>query len=107
MQGRALEDLNPVYTDQTVYDTPLPGALAFFLMLQGALWFEMLWEMGWYTMDRLPEEIHPDGKHAPHHMLETLIKDIVICIVVMISVSFVANKVESIKKSREGTNITD
>jgi len=104
-KGRTIEDLNPVYTDQTVYDTALPGALAFFLMLQGALWYEMLWEMGWYTMDNLPEELNPDGHHAPHRMLETLIRDIIICMGAMLVSSIIAKQIEASTKRNNASSL--
>jgi len=104
-RGRTVDDLNPLYTEQSVYETSLPGLLAFFLMLQGCLWLEMLWEMGWYTMDNLPHEHSSHPLHNAHRMLETLIKDIMICFVVMIALSSVAQTIENAKKNREGQSV--
>lgn len=78
------------YTNPKPWSTPVPGLTAFFLCLQSMLWWEMWWNMGWYSTENLPPEIH----HPEHKMLETIIKDIVIVIVILLSTSFVAKRLD-------------
>jgi len=90
-RGKNVEDLNGTYTDQKIYETVIPGFTAFFLILQAMCWFEMLWEMGWHTMDSLPPDVH----HAEHKLLSVVIRDICASAIVMAVVSFVARTLES------------
>lgn len=46
--GKSMEDLNPIYTEQTIYESILPGLVGYLICLQGVEWVEMAFRMGWY-----------------------------------------------------------
>eukprot|EP01126_Amoeba_proteus_P002638 TRINITY_DN1082_c0_g1_i6.p1 TRINITY_DN1082_c0_g1~~TRINITY_DN1082_c0_g1_i6.p1 ORF type:complete len:164 (-),score=36.32 TRINITY_DN1082_c0_g1_i6:40-531(-) len=89
-KNKGLEDLNGLYTDQKIYDTIIPGALAFALVLQSLCWWEMWWEMGWYSLDNLPADLH----HPHHAMLTTMIRDISGSAFILVLASFAGRVIE-------------
>jgi len=89
-RGKTLDDLNPVYTDLSVYQTPLPGLVAFFLALESILWFEMTFRMGWWSGSNLPPEVD----HPEHAFLAMFIGDIVMVLGIFGIASFLARKVD-------------
>jgi len=100
-RGKNLEDLCGTYTDQKIYDTIVPGFLAFFLILQSMCWYEMWWEMGWYTMEHLPADQH----HPEHTLLATVIRDICVSAVIMGVVSGLARSYESYQNRGAGSSV--
>jgi len=91
-RGKNLEDLNPIYTEQTVYDTVLPGFIAFLFCLQGIGWWEMAFRMGWYWAgDNLPPEV----EHAEHAFLAQVIADIFVSCLILGFVSIVSKMIDS------------
>jgi len=89
-RGKNFEDLCGTYTDQKIYDTVVPGFLSFFLLLQSMCWFEMWWEMGWYSTEHLPPDVH----HAEHKLLSTVIRDICFAALIMAIISGFARQLE-------------
>jgi len=89
-KGKTLDDLNPVYTDLSVYNTALPGLVAFFLALESIIWFEMTFRMGWATPKDLPQEV----EHPEHAFLAMLIGDIVMVLGILALTSFIARKID-------------
>jgi len=89
-RGRSIENINPVYSDSSAYNTVWPGLVAFFLCLEGVLWFEMAMRMGWYSGNDLPAEVH----HPEHAFLAMFIGDIVIVLIIFAIVSFIARRID-------------
>jgi len=89
-RGKSLEDLNPVYTDLSVYNTVWPGLVAFFLCLESILWYEMAFRMGWWSGTNLPPEV----PHAEHAFLAMLIGDIVIVLGIFAVTSYIARSID-------------
>jgi len=89
-RGKTLEDLNPIYTDMSVYNTPWPGMVAFFLCLEAVLWFEMTMRMGWWSGTNLPADVH----HPEHAFLAMFIGDIIIVFVLFATVSVVVRFID-------------
>jgi hypothetical protein len=46
--GKTIEDMNPIYTEQTIYESITPGLIGYLICLQGVEWVEMAFRMGWY-----------------------------------------------------------
>eukprot|EP01127_Copromyxa_protea_P002242 TRINITY_DN12135_c0_g1_i1.p1 TRINITY_DN12135_c0_g1~~TRINITY_DN12135_c0_g1_i1.p1 ORF type:complete len:282 (-),score=40.82 TRINITY_DN12135_c0_g1_i1:73-918(-) len=99
-RGKNLEDLCGTYTDQKIYETIVPGLCAFFLLLQAMCWFEMWWEMGWYSTENLP----PVVPHAEHKLLGTVIRDICFTTIILGFVSMVARQLESYYNRSSNSN---
>jgi len=89
-RNRSLDDINPVYTEQTVYNTPWPGLVAFFLCLESMLWFEMTMRMGWWSGDNIP----PESPHPEHAFLAMFISDVMFVLVIFGIVSFIARQID-------------
>jgi len=86
-RGKTLEDLNPIYTEQTIYDSILPGAVSFLICLQGVMWWEMAFRMGWYySGDNLPDEV----PHAEHAFLAQVIGDMFLACLILAFAQFAA-----------------
>jgi len=89
-RGKTLDDLNPVYTDLSVYNTVWPGLVAFFLCLESILWYEMAFRMGWWSGTNLP----PEEPHAEHAFLAMFIGDIVIVLAIFALTSYIARSID-------------
>jgi hypothetical protein len=89
-RGKTLDDLNPAYTDLTVYDTPWPGLVAFFLCLESMIWYEMAFRMGWWSGENLPPEV----PHAEHAFLAMFISDVVMVLGIFAVVSYIARQLD-------------
>jgi len=89
-KGKTIEDLNPVYTDLSVYNTVWPGLVAFFLCLESVLWYEMAFRMGWWSGTNLPPEV----PHPEHAFLAMFIGDILIVLSIFAVTSYIARKID-------------
>jgi len=89
-RGKTIDDLNPVYTDLSVYNTVWPGLVSFFLCLESVLWYEMTWRMGWYSGSVLPDEV----EHPEHAFLAMFIGDIIIVLSIFATTSYIARLIE-------------
>jgi len=89
-RGRTLEDINPLYADLSVYNTPWPGLVAFFLCLESMLWFEMMMRMGWWSGTNIPPEI----PHPEHAFLAMFILDIIFVLAIFAVTSFIARQID-------------
>jgi len=83
-KNKSLEDLNPIYTELSCYDTVLPGFVSFLIFLQSITWYEMAFRMGWYwSGDNLPPEV----PHAHHAFLAQVIGDMFLVAAIMAFIS--------------------
>lgn len=89
-RGKTLDDLNPAYTDLTIYNTPWPALVAFFLCLESMLWYEMAFRMGWWSGENLPPEV----PHAEHAFLAMLIGDVVMVLGIFALTSYIARSID-------------
>jgi len=89
-RGKTLEDLNPAYTDLTVYNTPWPGLVAFFLCLESMIWYEMAFRMGWWSGSNLPPEV----PHAEHAFLAMFIGDVIMVLGIFAVTSYIARAID-------------
>jgi len=86
-RGKTLEDLNPIYTEQSIYDGVLPGTVAFLVFLEAMIWFEMAFRMGPWTPENLPQW---SEDHVEHEFLAMVIGDIFVTCIVLAFVSIAA-----------------
>lgn len=95
-RGKSMEDLNPIYTEQTIYEGILPGLVGYLICLQGVEWVEMAFRMGWYySGDNLPEEV----PHAKHAFLAQVIGDMFISCLIIAFTSIAARMLDNEKDS--------
>lgn len=83
------EELNPIYTEQSVYESLLPGFTAFLMVLQGIIWWEMSFRSQYIANTVLSEAVSVDMGHAAHGILAQLISDIflAVCFLSFFSIS--------------------
>jgi len=90
------QPINPMYHDISVYDTLTPGVIAWLLVFQGVIWWEMAFR--WQANEKLGLTtsvrtegllLTHDSSHEAHGILAQLICDIFIsvCILAFFSVS--------------------
>lgn len=98
-----MEDLNPAYTDLSVYNTAWPGLVAFFLCLESMLWYEMAFRMGWYELPSRRrtkfnrwsgENLPPEVPHAEHAFLAMFIGDVVMVLGIFALTSYIARSID-------------
>lgn len=83
------EDLNPIYTEQSVYESLFPGFAAFLMVLQGIIWWEMAFRAQYIANTVLSDTVSTDMGHAAHGILAQLISDIFlgVCFLSFFSIS--------------------
>eukprot|EP01126_Amoeba_proteus_P015902 TRINITY_DN1723_c0_g1_i3.p1 TRINITY_DN1723_c0_g1~~TRINITY_DN1723_c0_g1_i3.p1 ORF type:complete len:287 (-),score=50.88 TRINITY_DN1723_c0_g1_i3:127-987(-) len=102
-RGRTIDDINPVYTDLSIYFTVWPGLVAFFFTLEGFLWLEMTFRMGWWSSQVLPPEI----PHPEHAFLAMFIGDIVMVLALFAVTSRIARWMDRVYYGGNGTSRVD
>jgi len=90
-RNKTIEDLNPIYTEQTIYDTVLPCFNSFLLCLQGVTWYEMAVVMGWRDFHGV---LPPEVPHAAHAFLAQVIFDIFVACLLCATTSWIARAFE-------------
>jgi len=102
-RNKTTEDLNPIYTEQSIYDGIIPAFISFLLCLQGIGWYEMAFRMGWYwSGENLPPEVH----HAEHAFLAQVICDIFIVCFLFAFTSSIARSFDTSKSSEDIVDVS-